>query len=212
MAAEEHPDTQVIKQSIAYRAKWRANPQITSPTFKTVPPPLIVPHPSNRCVTVLRTKQLNGEIVQHACDVEEAQNSAVAVEENPDLAPDSEFSFQKKFEARCGDPDMATFIPRHFAVGGSLSHGHLNCGMRNIIVGKIGCECPRLHGDGVHVCRCRAKPILNSAGAYSLGKLQARDQPWHDLCLTGLKWEMLSHKMDASEPDAALVITVALNK
>ena len=129
MAAEEHPDTQVIKQSIAYRAKWRANPDLALPTFKTVPPPLIVPHPSNRCVTALRTKQLIGDIVQHACDVEEANNTAVAVEENPDLAPDSELSFQKKFEARVPDPDMATFIPRHFAVGGSLSHGHLNCGM-----------------------------------------------------------------------------------
>ena len=95
MAAEEHPDTQVIKQSIAYRAKWRANLEIASPTFKTVPPPLIVPHPSNRCVTSLRTKQLVGSTVKEACDVEEANNSAVAVEENPDLAPDSELSFQK---------------------------------------------------------------------------------------------------------------------
>ena len=91
MAAEEQPDTQVIKQSIAYRAKWRANLGIASPTFKTVPPPLIVPHPSNRCVTTLRTKQLVGCIVKEACDGEEAHTAAVAVE-NPDLAPDSELS------------------------------------------------------------------------------------------------------------------------
>ena len=75
----EHPDTQIIKKAIALRAKWRANLAIAGPTFKTVPPTLIVPHPSNRCVTILRTKQLVGTIVQHARDVAEATGQKYCV-------------------------------------------------------------------------------------------------------------------------------------
>ena len=207
-----HPDTQIIKQSIALRAKWRANPEISGPTFKTLSPAMVVPHPQNRYVSTLRTKQLVGSIVKDACDVDEANSSAVAVEENPNLTPDSEKTLQMQFQARSRDVDMATFIDRYYAAGGSLSHGHFNCGMRNIICSKAGCECPTLHGDGEKQCKCPAQSILNSAGTYSLGKLQRRDRAWHDLCLTGLTWEMLSFKMDLLEPDAALVIAIALNK
>ena len=76
------PDQQIIKRSIAYRAKYRAG-NGEGPTYKTFSPMLVVPHPSNRGgipVTSLRTKELVGKIVKDACDVVEANSSAVGVE------------------------------------------------------------------------------------------------------------------------------------
>ena len=108
---------------------------------------MVVPHPKNRDVCSLRTKGLVGTIAKDACDVAEANSSAVAVEESPQLPPDSKDSFQKQFEARTlKDNDMATTQLGLVAALGSLSHGHFNCGMRNIICGKAGCECPKIIG------------------------------------------------------------------
>ena len=67
-------DPQIIKRSIAYRAKYRLGLGDT-PTYKIVAPLLVVPHPRNRGgvpVTSLRTKELMGRIVKEACDVVEA--------------------------------------------------------------------------------------------------------------------------------------------
>ena len=75
----------LIKQSIAFRAKYRAG-NGEKPTMKFVAPLLVVPHPRNRGgvpVSSLRTKDLVGTVVIDACDVDEAHSSAVAVEEQP---------------------------------------------------------------------------------------------------------------------------------
>ena len=67
-------DPQIIKRSIAYRAKYRAEGG-EEPFFKNYSPLQVVPHPTNRGgvpVTSLRTKQLIGTIVKEACDDVEA--------------------------------------------------------------------------------------------------------------------------------------------
>ena len=61
-------------------------------------------------------------------------------------------------------------------------------------------------------CKCLNKLILDKNGFYSMDLLKAHDTDWHELITVGLKWEMLSHKMDIEDPEAALVISVALNK
>ena len=71
------PPTQIIKKSIAYRAKYRVHG-----ADKNYSPLLVVSHPSNRGgvpVTSLRTKELVGTIVKEACDVVEANNSSAVV-------------------------------------------------------------------------------------------------------------------------------------
>ena len=78
-------DTQTIKRSIAYRAKYRLS-QTDAALYRVVAPLMVVPHPENRQVTSLRTKELIGTIVKEACDVVEANISAVAVREQPDDA------------------------------------------------------------------------------------------------------------------------------
>ena len=229
----EQADTQLIKRSIAYRAKYRAD-QGPLPTYRTMVPLTVVPHPRNRGgvpVTSLRTKELVGDIAKDACDVSEANSSAVAVEEQPFAAaarvkraslhgcggggenPEWE-SFQAVFETRIASDDAMVASGQGMkAILGSLSHSHFNCGCRNILCSKPGCECPSkiTRGSGEE-CTCKACPILDADGNYSLALLQAHDRPWHDLCLTGMAWEVLSWKIDVEEPEAALVISIALNK
>ena len=153
-------DPQIIKRSIAYRAKHRAE-QGPTPTYRISAPLLVVPHPKNRGgvpVTSLRTKELVGAIVKESCDVDEANSSAVAVEEQPHekscrvhdkggnpLWPNFQAEFEKK---SVNDDCLAKVGKGSRAVLGSLSHSHFNCCNRNILCGKHGCECPITRGDG----------------------------------------------------------------
>ena len=54
--------------------------------------------------------------------------------------------------------------------------------------------------------------MLDGQGNYSMAKLEAYDDAWAKDCHSGLEWEVLSLKMDQEERDAALVISIALNK
>ena len=81
-------DTQIIKKSIAMRAKYRLN-QGAGPTFRLLPPGLVVPHPRNRGgdpVKSLRTKELSGTVLVDGCDPLEACSNAVAVQEQTEKA------------------------------------------------------------------------------------------------------------------------------
>ena len=130
MSAATKADTQLIKKSIAFRAKYRVE-QGSEPTMRLFAPPLAVPHPKNRGgdpVKSLRTIQLSGSIVQDGCDVVEANSNAVAVEDNP-----SKPRFQSFFEEQVkSDPHMLKKSFNIVASIGTLSHGHLNCMMRNM--------------------------------------------------------------------------------
>ena len=93
------------------------------------------------------------------------------------------------------------------AVAGSLSHSRFNCGMRNIVARKQGCECPMQE-----TCKCNLRVICDDQGMFNLALVKAKDEEWGDLCEKGITWEMLSPDMDVEEPEAALVISIALNK
>ena len=93
------------------------------------------------------------------------------------------------------------------AVAGSLSHSHFNCAMRNIVGRKKGCECPMQE-----TCKCNLRVICDDKGMFNLALVKAKDEEWGELCEKGITWEMLSPDMDVEEPEAALVISIALNK
>ena len=194
--------TQIIKQSLCFRAKYKVGKKVMSPLS-------VVPHPGNRGgepVKSLRTMQLNGTVVKAGYDSVEANCSAVAVEEKPAVAGGNGTSFQDDFQKKTiTDPDM---LPRGSGIAGSLSHSHLNCAMRNILGGKRGCECD----DPTKCGGCGSSSILEKTGNYSLEKLETYDSTWAQECYSGLEWEVLSWKMDVEEPEAALVISIALNK
>ena len=81
-------DTQMIKRSIAFRAKYRLE-QGPGPTYRVLSPQIVVPHPRNRggdLVKSLRTKQLSATVVVDGCDPLEACSNAVAVQEQTEKA------------------------------------------------------------------------------------------------------------------------------
>ena len=117
-------------------------------------------------------------------------------------------SFQSAYEsAIAGDPDMAKAPLDIPAVAGSLSHSNFNCTMRNILGRKKGCECPMQE-----TCKCNLRVICDDQGMFNLALVKAKHEEWGDLCEKGITWEMLSPDMDVEEPEAALVISIALNK
>ena len=172
--------TSLIKRSIQYQAKYG----ITSRSGRTCAPSHVVPHPKNRggvpCGN-LRTRQISGLIVHHGFDVIDANQNAVAVEVNPD-APDS---FREKFEAAIeGDKMMAKKISNIVASLDSLTHSHLNCLCRNILVGTQGCECAAV-ADKKKKCRCWQDRVLDADGNYCIDKVVAFDDDWYKLIHTG---------------------------
>ena len=197
--------THKIKQSICFRAKYRVH------NNKVMSPLLVVPHPKNRggdTVKSLRTMQLIATVVVDGYDSIEANCNAVAVEDKPAVAGGNGQYFQDKFANKVKpDPDMAEQGEWMLATAGSLSHSHWNCGMRNILCSKRGCEC---HENTV--CNCLSKSMLDDNGNYCLEKLWAHDDEWAQGCFRGLEWELLSWNMDVEEPDAARIISIALNK
>ena len=185
-AAHAGNTTQIIKLSIVYRAKYRVDPP------KVISPLLVVPHPKNRGgdpVKSLRTMQLMGTVTFDGYDPVEANSNGVVVEQRPAVAGEVVIVFQDAFASKLKiDPDMAERSEGIVAIAGSLSHSHLNCGMRNILGGKRGCECP----EGKNKCKCSSSPIWDDEGNYSLEKLEAYDKDWARDCQTGLNWERLS--------------------
>ena len=138
------PDVQVIKQSIAYRAKYRKD-QGPTPCIKVFSPGLAVPHPRNRGgdpAVSMRTRELGNFIAREGNDPMEAASSAVAVEGR---AGADCGTFQINFEGQVAkkDPDMAAKVNGITAVIGTLSHGHWNCLARNITAGKKAARATR---------------------------------------------------------------------
>ena len=105
------PDVQVIKQSIAYRAKYRKG-QGPTPCVKIFTPALAVPHPRNRGgdpVVSMRTRELGNFIAREGNDPMEAASSAVAVEGHAGKTIADWGTFKIHFEGQVAkkDPDMA---------------------------------------------------------------------------------------------------------
>ena len=216
-STRDKPDVQVIKQSIALRAKYRKG-QGPEPWIQTFSPVLAVPHPKNRGgdpVVSKRTKQLSGHITTEGHDPVEASSSAVAVEAHEYRKHPEWGTFQDHFtsQVKGKDPDMADRINGIQAVIGTLSHSHNNCLSRNMSSGQSGCDCGAFsRGDGATKCTCLCKAILNDKGCYCLVLVRARDVTWAEHAEKGIGYELLVAEMDFEEPGAALVISIALNK
>ena len=93
------------------------------------------------------------------------------------------------------------------AVAGSLSHSHLNCSMRNIVGRKMGCGCPVQDA-----CKCNLRMVCDDQRMFDLALVKAKDEYFAQLCEKDIPWELLSSDMDVEDPDAALIISIALNK
>ena len=99
------------------------------------------------------------------------------------------------------------------ASDGTLSHTHLNVTLRNVRAGAVGCACPKpVVTDAEGYCECGNNVICDETGKYCMKKIGARDKDWETAVYKGLKWQRLSYKMDIEQPQAARVISIALNE
>ena len=125
--------TQLINQSICFRAKYRTHDKRMNRVLA------VVPHPRNRSgdpVKSLRTMQLNGTVAKEGYDPVEAKSNGVAVEQKPVVAWGVGSSFRDDFAQKSKTaPAMLERRQGIVVIAGSLSHSHLNCGMRNIVGG-----------------------------------------------------------------------------
>ena len=207
--------TQIIKRSIQYRVKYR-----DPAPRKKHGPGLVVPHKNNRGsdrMAPTRLRELGGTLTFEGYDLIEANTNGVAVQQKPAEKGRPGRSIQDAWSSSLqADRDIAEFGPGGtIAILGSLSHGHLNCVARNVQAGLRGCECmePTVVGKRKALkCTCKARPILDENGNYSMDLLHGHDRDWWTDVQTGLDWEELHWKIDEEEPDAALVISVSLNK
>ena len=81
-------DTQLIKKSSVFRAKYRLE-QGPGPTYRVLSPQSVVTHPRNRGgdpAKSLRTRELSGMVCHDGCDPLEACSNAVAVQEQTEKA------------------------------------------------------------------------------------------------------------------------------
>ena len=98
--------------------------------------------------------------------------------------PTTKHFFQIEYSKKiAADRDLAEFgVKDQQAIFASLSHGHLNCVVRNIQAGVRGCECIQFTVVGekdYFTCTCKAKPILDENGDYSMALVAGRGKEWH---------------------------------
>ena len=54
--------------------------------------------------------------------------------------------------------------------------------------------------------------VCDDQRMFDLALVKAKDEDCAELCENGIPWELLSSDMDVEDPDAALIISIALNK
>ena len=212
--ADDLPDRQVLKEILAWRAKYRTKEQ--SP-FQNLRCGQIVPHPSNRGgepISTSRTKDLAGVVLCDGYHLTEATVDSVVVEVDVDPSgkPRSTFSDHFKFSVEL-EPDH--FIDPDAVISfAGLSHNSLNITARNVFNGMPGFACDP-PATCLEQCTCNAKPIFGEKGEklrYSMNKLKKADSDWYTAIVGGTEWEILSRDMDKEEPHAAHTIANALNR
>ena len=205
------PDTEIIKASLQYRAKYKSKRQ---PDRQNLLCWQVVPHPSNRCGEVIRaarTKALAGDILEvgYSTCLATADLVAVEIDEYAEGIPSMKFS--EHFNATAAtDPDHY-INPALNTLFAGLSHNIKNLLERNMSSGMPGCACEPT-ATRLEYCNCKAKPILDDTCRYSMIKLSKADLNWYHAIVGGTEWEILSSDMDKEEPNAAHIIALALNQ
>ena len=128
------PDRQIIKESLALRAKYRTKRQAPRQIVKCFQ---IAPHPKNRGgepIRATRTRTKAIYILESGYDPAKAIVNSVAVEVGNPAA-----TFSDHFKANAGlDPDHY-FDPGLSILFAGLSHNHKNLAERNIWKACPGC-------------------------------------------------------------------------
>jgi hypothetical protein len=162
---------------------------------KRISPKLVAAHPSNRKgigPNGQRCGELLGKHLLGHFNPEEADHDCVAVE----CAPGSDSFTKFNQDHARGDSSLAD-VRGHIQFG-TLGHTHVNQVLRNVLCGAT-CS--------LDIC----SKVLDRDGRLSLDLVRSQDAELASCCEVGLEWEVLSHMMDIEEPNAADLISRALN-
>ena len=181
-----------IKRAAALRSKYRVPQSDAKPT--ALSPKLVAQHMWNRggcAINGNRCDELLLTVLTHY-DREEANHGAVCVEEQPNGSFIRDYNKVKT----AGDAALAAVTDQAIPFG-SLGASHINQVLRNIVYG--------------------AKTELVPAAADESGKLSLERVGFHDsalaeACVDGLKWDILSFRLEQEEPDGVSCIVAALNE
>ena len=169
------PDRRLIKQSLAFRAKYRTKREGLAGGVRNLYAWQIVPHPqacSGVPIRSSRTKALAGDILAAGYDPTEGTVDSVVVEVGADAGGGPRTTFADHFKANVGlDPDHY-INPAAVVLFAGLSHNCNKLAERNVYHGMPGCNCdpPAI---SLECCTCHAKPILEQHGQslrYSMNK------------------------------------------
>ena len=157
----------------------------------------------------VRARSLAESIINDGYHSAEACVNNLLVEAAVDENGQVDRKFTEHYLATAGKDEHNFIDPCAVAEYGALCNNTMNICNRNIRGGKLGCACdpPAMAGD----CTCKAKPILDDKGNFSFGKLRIIENEWFLTVLDGSDWEILDSAIDIEEPDAAHIISVALN-
>ena len=158
----------------------------------TIIPDLVAQHPDNRggiAINSARTDELLLHVLGHY-DEEEACHGAVAVEERPGGCAIRVYNLQKQ----AGNPALAGVSDAAIPYG-SVGSSHINQVLRNI---KFGAKTEV------------APEIQDNEGKLNIDKCAGVDPALAESCSKGLRWEVLSWKIEEEE-DGILSVQAGLN-
>ena len=194
----------VIRKAMAFRVKYRVAPG--GKVKRRVMIATMGVHPCNRGGVYPnedRVKNLGLKIFKWGADQEEADHNGVMVEAIPDTAraqegvrnlPERYTAYNKR---KCSEkPLFSNCFEGNDVLYGNLSHNHL------LLV--LLCWAKAAQWDEPELC--------DAEGALDLAAVAAKDPAFGSLVSEGLLMEQLSYKMHFEEPDAACLISNALNK
>ena len=188
----------LIQRSYAIRSKYRINQELVR-----VAPGHIGFHPKNRggqAPSSDRCQALVADILGKGFDGCEADTGGVLVQSAPDDNTQNSGSIRQfNLLATEGNEFMAYSVGGLTPTYGSLSHSHLNQAFKNI---ASGCKVNR---------ESLTSAIADSSGRASLPMLEELSPDFAKYVRQGIKWEILSWKMDEEDPEAALITQAACN-
>ena len=189
LAGKEPGQASNIKRSSALRVKYCVFPQATA--FHSS---LVAQHPQNRggiAINGSRCDELLRQVLGHF-DEEEANHGAVAIEESPGCFRIRDYNRGKAV----GDAALAAVTEAAIPYG-SVGSSHINQVIRNVIF--------KARSDLV-------PEALDSEGRLFLDRVSLLDPAMAKVCSVGLKWDILSHRIETEEPDGIACIVAALNE
>ena len=183
---------QKAKMAAAFRTKYRKHDESVH-----LPPWMLGAHPFNRNKIGLngeRCEQLFVDVFQRY-DRSEANHDCVCVEEKP--GGNAIFVHNKESISRSMGKLAALTVEK--IDYGTIGHSHVNQLLKNIPGRAIA-----THKD--------AEQAVDSDGRLNISLVRALDPPLAEDCMSGLRWEVLSWRMEEEEPEAVSYIQSFLNE